>query len=164
MLSLAAYSQKTVAVYVTSTITFAKASASNAPTYYTELRCYGGSTMTFSGATMSKIEFGVGDNDKGNALLPNTGTMTNNATWEGNASTVIFTVDGDSKYRGISYITVTYEDNTVLNTYSDYLTTCTTQDIDHVESVSAAQKIITDGNIYILVGDKRYNIFGQIVK
>ena len=143
------------------TITFDKKSASNAATYYTEVRCYGGSTITFSGATMSKIEFGVGDNDKGNALKPNIGTMTTNAVWEGNASTVIFTVDGDSKYRGISFITVTYEDNTVINTYSDYLTSCATQDIDNQQSTTTNRKYLINGRLYIEVNGEIYSITGQ---
>lgn len=145
------------------TITFAKGGASNAATYYTEVRCYAKSTISFSGAQMSKIEFTAGTNDKGNALKPNTGTMSG-AVWTGNASSVVFTVDGDSGYRGISAIKVTYEDNTVVAIYSDYLTSCITTDIEQTTVVPAARKVMIDGRIYIQLGDQLYTITGQKMK
>ncbi len=145
------------------TITFAKGGASNAATYYTEVRCYAKSTISFSGAQMSKIEFTAGANDKGNALKPNTGTMSG-AVWTGNASSVVFTVDGDSGYRGISAIKVTYEDNTVVAIYSDYLTSCITTDIEQTTVVPAARKVMIDGRIYIQLGDQLYSITGQKMK
>lgn len=145
------------------TITFAKGGASNAATYYTEVRCYAKSTISFSGAQMSKIEFTAGANDKGNALKPNSGTMSG-AVWTGNASSVVFTVDGDSGYRGISAIKVTYEDNTVVTIYSDYLTSCITTDIEQTTVVPAARKVMIDGRIYIQLGDQLYTITGQKMK
>ena len=145
------------------TITFAKGGASNAATYYTEVRCYAKSTISFSGAQMSKIEFTAGTNDKGNALKPNTGTMSG-AVWTGNASSVVFTVDGDSGYRGISAIKVTYEDNTVVAIYSDYLTSCITTEIEQTTVVPAARKVMIDGRIYIQLGDQLYSITGQKMK
>ena len=145
------------------TITFAKGGASNAATYYTEVRCYAKSTISFSGAQMSKIEFTAGTNDKGNALKPNTGTMSG-AVWMGDASSVVFTVDGDSGYRGISAIKVTYEDNTVVAIYSDYLTSCITTDIEQTTVVPAARKVMIDGRIYIQLGDQLYTITGQKMK
>ena len=147
------------------TITFNKGSASNAATYYTEVRCYGGSTIVFSGARMTKIEFGVGANDKGNALKPNTGKMTTAAIWEGDATNVTFTVDGESGYRGISYIKVTYEDNTIVYVYSDYLTSCGTSDIEEIDdSLSSIRKIIMDGQLYIEVNGQLFTITGQRIK
>lgn len=145
------------------TITFAKGGASNAATYYTEVRCYAKSTISFSGAQMSKIEFTAGTNDKGNALKPNTGTMSG-AVWMGDASSVVFTVDGDSGYRGISAIKVTYEDNTVVAIYSDYLTSCITTDIEQTTVVPVARKVMIDGRIYIQLGDQLYTITGQKMK
>ena len=148
-------------------ITFNKGSATNAATYYTEVRCYGGSTIAFSGATMSKIEFGVGANDKGNALIPNVGTMTTAALWEGNASSVTFTIEGDSKYRGISYIQVTYEDNTTVYVYTDYLTSCTGTDVETItdnRSPLTIKKFIQDGQLYILVNGQIYTITGQCIQ
>lgn len=145
------------------TITFAKGGASNAATYYTEVRCYAKSTISFSGAQMSKIEFTAGTNDKGNALKPNTGTMSG-TVWTGDASSVVFTVDGDSGYRGISAIKVTYEDNTVVAIYSDYLTSCITTDIEQTTVVPVARKVMIGGRIYIQLGDQLYTITGQKMK
>ncbi len=147
------------------TATFDKASAGTATKFYTEVRCYAGSTITFSGATMTKIVFTAGKEDKGNALTPNTGSMSG-ATWTGNASSVKFTVGGDSGYRGIGAITVTYNDNTTITTYSDYLTSCdgSTTDIEQIKanhSTLTVKRLVNghivierDGHIYTLTGQK----------
>lgn len=149
------------------TITFDKGSASNAATYYTEVRCYAKSKITFSGATMSQIKFDAGDNDKGNALTPSTGTMTNGYTWTGNASSVTFTVGGDSGYRGIKAITVTYEDNTTINHYSDYLTHCdgtATYEVNTVGTNIHARKVLRNGQLLIMVGNDTYTLTGQKIQ
>ena len=148
------------------TIAFDKASASNAATYYSEVRSYAGSKITFTGATMSKIEFAAGANDKGNALTPNTGSMANSYTWTGKASSVTFTIGGDKGYRGIGSITVTYEDNTVVTTYSDYLTSCSgaTEVEQTAVSQPAACKVLRDGQMYIQIGEKIYSLTGNIIQ
>ena len=146
------------------TITFAKGGASNAATYYTEVRCYAKSTITFSGAQMTKIEFTAGTNDKGNALRPNTGTMSG-SVWTGNASSVVFTVDGDSGYRGISAIKVTYEDNTVVTSFSDFITSCSGHTAIENERISVpTHKILRDGRLLIIIGDQIYNVMGQRIQ
>lgn len=144
------------------TITFNKAGASNATTYYTEVRCYAKSTIVFTGAQMSEIVFTPGTNDKGNKLSPNTGTMVNDNKWTGNASSITFTVGGDSGYKGIGEITVTYEDNTVVTVYSDYLTNCgtATEISNHVADMPTARKVLRDGQLIIIVDNKEYNILG----
>lgn len=144
------------------TITFNKAGASNATTYYTEVRCYAKSTIVITGAQMSEIVFTPGTNDKGNKLSPNTGTMVNDNKWTGNASSITFTVGGDNGYKGIGEITVTYEDNTVVTVYSDYLTNCgtATEVSNHVVNMPAARKVLRDGQLIIIVDDKEYNILG----
>ncbi len=144
------------------TITFNKAGASNATTYYTEVRCYAKSTIVFTGAQMSEIVFTPGTNDKGNKLSPNTGTMVNDNKWTGNASSITFTVGGDNGYKGIGEITVTYEDNTVVTVYSDYLTNCgtATEVSNHVVDMPAARKVLRNGQLIIIVDDKEYNILG----
>lgn len=145
------------------TVAFDKASAGTAPTYYSEVRCYKGSTITFSGATMTRIVFTAGKEDKGNPLTVSVGTMSG-ATWTGNASSVKFTVGGDSGYRGIGAIAVTYNDNTVVTTYSDYLTSCegSTMEIDQVNNDHPQiKKCFINGHLYIMVGDAIYTITGQ---
>lgn len=146
------------------TVTFAKEAAGTATTYYTEVRCYAGSTLTFTGAQMSQIAFTAGTNDKGNALTPNTGTMMNDNTWTGSASSVTFTVGGDSGYRGIGGISVTYEDNTIVYIYSDYLTHCGLSGIENQQPAVTNRKLLIDGRLYILVGESLYDITGQLVR
>lgn len=145
------------------TATFDKASAGTAPTYYSEVRCYKGSTITFSGATMTQIVFTAGKEDKGNPLTVSVGSMSG-ATWTGNASSVKFTVGGDSGYRGIGAIAVTYIDNTVVTTYSDYLTSCdgSSTSIEQLTNEkSQIKKCLINGRLYIMVGDTIYTITGQ---
>lgn len=163
-------------------VTFAKAGASNDATYYTELRCYAKSTITFSGATMTKIEFEVGKEDKSNELRPNVGKMANNAEWEGSADNVVFTVGGESGYRGIGAISVTYSaGQTIITSYSAFLTSCGKQDepgdepgdkpgdepgdqaIDEYTITPDVHKVLIDGRMYILVGETLYNVMGQKV-
>ena len=147
------------------TATFDQAGASNPTKFYTEVRCYAKSTITFSGATMTKIVFTAGKEDKGNAFTPNTGTI-NGSTWTGNASSVKFTVGGDNGYRGIGAIAVTYNDNTVFTTYSDYLTSCdgSTTGIDNPKSNIEYHKILRNGQILILRDGHIYNLMGQQIE
>ena len=148
------------------TVVFNKAGAGTATTYYEEVRCYAGSKIEFSGAQMSMIEFTPGNNDKGNALTPSTGSMTNDNKWTGNASSVTFTVGGTKGYKGIGAITVTYEDNTVVTVYSDYLTNCgtTTDFSNNVVEMPTARKVLHDGQLLIQTGDQLFNLQGQCVK
>ena len=143
-------------------VVFDKAGAGTATTYYEEVRCYSGSKIEFSGAQIYEIVFTPGNNDKGNALTPSTGTMVNDNKWTGNASTVTFTVGGSKGYKGIGAITVTYVDNTVVTVYSDYLTKCdnTSTVVNPAVSAPAARKMLRDGQLIIVVDNKEYNILG----
>lgn len=94
------------------TITFNKGSNSNAPKYYTSgtaIRVYGGNTFTVSSSTktITKIELTFGSDDGSNAITTNVNSFSNN-TWNGNASSVEFTVGGTSGNRRLSAIAVTY--------------------------------------------------------
>lgn len=147
------------------TVTFNKAGASNAATYYTEVRCYAKSTIAFSGAQMSRIEFTAGANDKGNQLTPNTGTMSSGNIWTGNTSSVTFTVGGDKGYRGIGAITVTYEDNTVVYHFSAYANTCDdSQALENNNVPNTNRKVLINNQLYILVGEHIYSITGQKIQ
>ena len=147
------------------TVTFNKAGAGTATTYYTEVRCYANSTIAFSGAQMSRIEFTAGTNDKGNQLTPNTGTMSSGNIWTGNASSVTFTVGGDKGYRGIGAITVTYEDNTVVYHFSAYANTCDdSQALENNNVPNTNRKVLINNQLYILVGEHIYSITGQKIQ
>lgn len=148
------------------TITFNQASASNPTKFFTTgnaIRCYAGSNITMTGATISKVEFTFSTEDKTNPMTPNSGTL-NGAVWKGSSSNLVFTIGGDSKYRAISAIKVTYDDNTTVFTYSDYLTSCNGQAISEVEAEAAAKKLLKDGQLYIIVGENMYTITGQEIK
>ena len=145
------------------TITFAKASATNDTKFFTEVRCYAGSTITLSGATISRVEFMTGSNDNSNPITANTGTM-NNLVWTGSANNIVFTIGGESKYRGFRAIQVTYDDNTTVFIYSDYLTHCGSLPSERVElpvSPTTTRKLLIDGRLYIRVGDHTYTVTGQ---
>ncbi|MBO7239223.1 MAG: chitobiase/beta-hexosaminidase C-terminal domain-containing protein [Bacteroidaceae bacterium] len=95
------------------TATFALGSNSNAPKYYssgTAIRCYGGNTITFTGAkgvTITGIELTYGSSDGSNAITADCGTFSVN-TWTGASNEVVLTVGGTSGNRRIAKIKVTY--------------------------------------------------------
>lgn len=87
------------------------------------------------------------------------------SVWTGNASSVVFTVDGDSGYRGISAIKVTYEDNTVVTSFSDYITSCGDHTGIENDCISVpTHKILRNGQLLIVIGDQIYNIMGQRIQ
>ena len=148
-------------------VTIAFAGGTNPTKYYTEIRCYAQSSITLSGADINKVEFVPGSNDKGNMLKPNSGKMDDTGlVWTGSSSNLVFTVDGDSGYRGLSAIKVTYDDNTTVFIYSDYLTNCDNMtEIENVvnEQPAAyrAKKVLRNGQIVIEREGHVYNMMGQ---
>ena len=97
---------------VTATFGFGS-NSSNAPKYYsngTAIRCYGGNTITFTGAkgvTITCIELTYGSSDGSNAITADCGTFSVN-TWTGASNEVVLTVGGTSGNRRIAAIKVTY--------------------------------------------------------
>ena len=95
------------------TATFGLGSNSNAPKYYssgTAIRCYGGNTITFTGAkgvTITGIELTYGSSDGSNAITADCGTFEAN-TWTGASNKVVLTVGGTSGNRRIAAIKVSY--------------------------------------------------------
>jgi len=164
------------------TITFAQGAAATETTYFTEARCYAGSTITISGPVMTKVEFVAGMNDKSNALTPSVGTMADNATWKGSAETVTFTVGGDSGYRGIKAIDIIFGEQSIVTTYRLYLTSCEdepgdpgdpgdpgepgNQGIEQIGSSADPQpvKFIRNAQLYILCGEHIYDTQGKRVQ
>ena len=146
-------------------IAFAKKDASTFAKFLSELRCYAGSTITLSGATITKVVFVPGKEDKGNAITAKVGTM-NGLEWTGSASNIVFTIGGDNGYRGLKAITVTYDDNTTVFDYSDYLTSCDATDVSEepLQPSETGRKYIRDGQLVIVVGEHEYNILGQTIK
>jgi len=146
--------------------------------YYSELRCYAGSTITLTGAPLTKVVFGQGKNDNANELKPDKGKMVDNYTWEGNGTGVVFTVDGANGFRGFSSITVTYlvdaseDDDEEPPYFVDYMTSCgdIPEPEEGIETVSdegltvRGQKVLIDGQLYIVIEDAVYNVTGQRIR
>jgi len=146
-------------------IVFTQGSASNPAKFFTTgnaIRCYAKSTITLSGATITKVVFTHGTTDNSNPITVNTGTLSND-TWTGSTNSLTFTIGGDSKFRSFSAIQVTYDDNTTVFVYSDYLTHCGTTGIENQQPASNSRKLLIDGRLYILVGETLYDITGQRV-
>ena len=95
------------------TAVFNSGSNSNAPKYYNTgkaIRCYGGNTITFTGAkgvTITGIEFTFASGEGTNGITANCGTFSTN-TWTGASNEVVLTIDGTSGHRRIAAIEVTY--------------------------------------------------------
>ena len=95
------------------TITFNKGTNSNAPKYYTSgtaVRAYGGNyfTVTAKGKKITEIGIGFGTSDGSNAITTDVGTYSR-GTWEGEATSITFTIGGSTGNRRISSISVTYD-------------------------------------------------------
>ena len=160
------------------TVTFAKGTAANEATYYSEVRSYPSSTITISGAQITKIEFISGQNDKGNALTPNVGTMVDNSTWKGNAESVTFTVEGDNGYRGIKAIDVFYGEQATVKVLTGYRLSCDGEPVtpidppgppdEGIEEIEASPtsngKILIGTQLYIKHNGHIFTLTGQEVK
>ena len=148
------------------TVTLSKGSSSTDPAYYntgTAIRCYPGNTLTITANGMTKIEFSFGSGDYTNEIKPSTGTL-NGATWTGSADAVTFTIGGDSKHRRIQALKVTMNGQGNVTTYSNYLTSCGTTDIENQKSEITNHKLLIDGHLYIEVNGQLYNIQGQCIR
>lgn len=85
----------------------------NSPKYYSSdaaIRLYGKNTITFtSDKDITKICFTFSIEDKGNDLIPSTGSISKDRkTWTGSAKSITFTIDGSSGKACINSISVTY--------------------------------------------------------
>lgn len=94
-------------------ISFNKGSNSNAPKYYTTgsaIRCYGGNYFTvYSGSkTIIKIELVFGNGDGSNSISSDVITYSN-GEWNGESSSIKFTISGSSGHRRIASVAVTYK-------------------------------------------------------
>ena len=104
------------AINDTVSVVFSKGSNdSNAPKYYTTgtaIRCYGGNYFTVStieGCSITKITLTYGGTGDGsNAITTNVVTFDGTNTWNGDASSVKFTIGGTSGNRRIKGIEVKY--------------------------------------------------------
>ena len=102
----------TVAIDSQVSVTFNKGTGSNVPKYYangTAARCYAGNNFVVSAGsyTITSITLTYGSSDGSNAITTNVETFTS-PTWTGSASSVTFTIGGNSGNRRISGISVTY--------------------------------------------------------
>ena len=96
------------------TITFDKGTNNIAPKYYDNgaaIRVYGDNTFTISSSkAITKIVFTFDSGEGSNAITSNVGTFTT-GTWEGNSSSIVFTVDGTKGHRRLQSIVVTFADS-----------------------------------------------------
>ena len=101
-------------VGTTFSLSFDKGDNTATPKYYdtgTGVRLYRSNNMTVSSSkTITKIELSFGSGDGTNAITTDVGTYSN-GTWNGSATTVLFTVGGTSGHRRLSAVTVTTKDS-----------------------------------------------------
>ena len=150
------------------TVTFAKANAGTAPTYYTgdpgAIRLYARGTMTVSANAITQIDFTFGASDKNNEIKANVGSFTS-PTWTGEADEVIFTIDGTSGHRKIASVNVSMSGSGSSLSYERFITNYQeTTEVEMLDVDAPARKILVGGQIYILLGEQLFNIQGQRVK
>lgn len=130
------------------TITFDKGSTSYAPTYYntgTAIRAYAGNTVKVSSEkAIEKIEFTFGSGDNTNAITADVGTWSE-PIWTGNATSVTFTIEGQSKHRRIASIAVTFATGDVQKTATivEYTGDATTYEVKLGEAFTAAKFVVS---------------------
>lgn len=93
-------------------VVFNKNTGSTTPKYYTSgtsVRCYGGNNFVVSTAngSISSITLTYASGGGSNAITTNVATF-NGTTWNGDATSVTFTIGGTSNHRRIKGISVTY--------------------------------------------------------
>lgn len=112
-----------------------------------EARIYWGNTMkvTSTTNTLSKIEFVLGENDKGNTITCSTGEM-KNGSWEGEAKEIVFAIAGTSGYKAFESFTLCYEGET---------------DDDPEKVVNLGKMTIAEVKNYIKENPVKKNSFGN---
>lgn len=92
------------------TITFNQGTGSTPTRYYnsgSSIRCYGGNTITVSSSlTIVKIEFVFGTSDNSNSMKSDVGSYSS-GVWQGESSSVKFTIGGTSGHRKIERMIIT---------------------------------------------------------
>ena len=92
-------------------IAFDKGSNNNDPKYYTTgsaIRCYGGNTFTISSdLNIVKVVFTFATGENANEITATPGTFATD-TWEGDATSVTFTIGGTTGHRRIQKMVITY--------------------------------------------------------
>lgn len=100
-------------------LVFDKRDGGTATQYYTNgnaVRWYGGGTLTVSSSTKTIKKIEISFTQTANSISANVGfySLSNSVgTWEGSASSVVFTQSGTTGHCRISSIAVTYDDGTV---------------------------------------------------
>lgn len=159
-------------------VTFDQDRASSPATMATELRCYPGSLIIFTGATITKVEWTAGANDNDLPIEVNTGELDTQLVWTGRTDSLVFSIGGDGKFRGFSAVTVTYTLGSGTAgkpavVYNRYTTACDEsgvveqpeQAVEQTQASPAAyRKILYNGQLYILAGDQLYTLTGQRIR
>ena len=148
------------------TLTFSKATGTNAPKYYTTgsaVRCYKNNTLTVSSEnTIIGIVFSTVNSYAG-AVVADQGTY-NNGTWTGSTNQVTFTnAPSDNSQWRITSIKVTTGGGT---SYSGYTLNCNCggAGTEQINLQSATRKVIYNGQVYILREGRTYTLTGQEIK
>ena len=89
-------------------------------------------------------------------------TWTNNGSFSGRAPLVFSTAYGANQ--GIGFTRVVINATGSGTSYSAYLTSCGSTDIENQKSIIENQKLLINGQLYILLNGQLYNLQGQRVK
>ena len=148
------------------TITIGDGTLSNGEEY----RCYAGKTLTISATdTITKIEFTSPNKttDKkwglNNLSIASGFTCSGyTGTWAGKAKSVQFTTTAQAR---MTSIVVTIGNGVAGVTYYTSTVQCTTTDIHNAAWTNSEwMKVIENGQVVIIRGNEKYNIFGQKIQ
>ena len=112
-----------------------------------EARIYWGNTMTVTSKTntLAKIEFDLGENDKGNSITCSVGEMIDGA-WVGEAKEIVFTIAGTAGYKAFEAFRLCYEGQS---------------EDDPEEVINLGEKSIAEVKQYISEHPVKKNAFGN---
>lgn len=94
-----------------------------------------------------------------NGSTPTDYTWSNTSSLTGNSSLTFSSNYGSSKGIGIVSVTINATGSGV--TYSDFITNCSTMDVEKTETATRGKKMLVNGQLLILVNGQLYTIMGQ---
>lgn len=125
-------------------------------------------TMRTYGGTSNNTVHILANNQQIGTLVAASSTMAeqtwnNNQTLSGIAA-IHFTADYTASNAGVGFSSVTINGTGAADVYCNFISSCGTTDIDNQQSEIRNQKLLIDGQLYILVNDQLFNLQGQRVK
>lgn len=121
---------------------------------------------TYGGASYKNLDITTTDGALTTMVASSGSTMTE-YTWTNNlyiAGLSALTFTSSYGTNGVGVQSIVIQGAGAADVYCNFITSCGTTDIDNQQSTIKNQKLLIDGQLYILVNDQLFNLQGQRVK